>query len=256
MTRFQDQVAIVTGASEGIGRATAQTLARDGAAVLLVARNAGKLEEVAADIQSAGGRAIVVAGDAALAATADTAVARALDAWGRVDILVNNVGGSTILGELRAAPMEQFALEDWHKLVEFNLDPTFLFCRGVLPHMKRARLGKIVNVASIAARGLGTSSAGYCAAKAGIVALTKKLSLEAGPFNVNVNAIAPALTVTDRLRFFWEGKDQAEQQAYLETIALRRVGTAQDQANVACFLASADAAFVTGVTIDVNGGQY
>jgi len=151
--------------------------------------------------------------------------------------------------------MERFALGDWRRLMRFDLDPAFLFRRAVLPVMKEARFGKIANVAFIAARGLGTSLAAYCAAKAGIVAVTKRLSLEAGPSNINVNAVAPALTLTQRLRFFWDGKDEAQQQ-YLESIALRRVGTAEDQAGVICFLACAGAGFVTGLTLDVNGGQY
>lgn len=256
MRRFVDQVAVVTGASDGIGRATALRLAREGAAVLLVARGAQRLEALADEITASSGRAIAVAGDATLPATAVQAVERALAEWGRIDVLVNNVGGSTLVGELRAAPLERFAPADWQQLVAFNLDPVFLFCRAVLPVMKEARRGKIVNVTSIAARGLGTSSAAYCAAKAGVVALTKKLSFEAGPFNINVNAVAPALTLTDRLKFFWEQKSAAEQRQYLDGIALRRVGTAEDQANVICFLASADAGFVTGETLDVNGGQY
>ncbi len=256
MSRFQDQVAVITGASDGIGRATALTMAREGASVVLVARRQDKLQAVADEITAAGGQAIVIAGDATQAGLAETAVTSAERAWGRIDILVNNVGGATVI-EKPASTIDELSHADWQKLISFNLDATFHFCHAVIPVMKRRRFGKIVNVSSVAGRGLGVvSGCAYVAAKAGIIGLTKKLATEVGPWNINVNATAPSLTVTDRLQAYWQGMDEAAQQAYLEKIPLRRVGTAQDQANVICFLSSAQSSFLTGLTIDVTGGQF
>lgn len=254
--RFTDQVAVITGASDGIGKATALTMAREGAAVVLVARRVDRLESLAADIVNAGGRAIAVAGDATRPGLADTVVERAEREWGRIDILVNNIGGATVIDK-PASTIDELSHADWQKLLTFNLDATFHFCHAIVPVMKRRRFGKIVNVSSVAGRGLGgVSGCAYVAAKAGIIGLTKKLATEVGPWNINVNATAPALTVTDRLQAYWQGMDEAAQQAYIEKIPLRRVGTAQDQANVICFLSSQEASFLTGLTIDVTGGQF
>ena len=256
MSRFKDQVAVITGASDGIGKATALTMASEGAAVLLVARRAEKLEALVEEIVAAGGRAVAMPGDATKAGLAETVVAQAERKWGRVDILVNNVGGATVI-EKPASTIDELSHADWQKLIAFNLDATFHFCHAAVPVMKRRRFGKIVNVSSVAGRGQGVvSGCAYVAAKAGIIGLTRKLATEVGPWNINVNATAPSLTVTDRLQAYWQGMDEAGQQAYLEKIPLRRVGTAQDQANVICFLSSAQSSFLTGLTIDVTGGQY
>lgn len=255
MKRFEGQVAIVTGASDGIGRATADILARDGASVLLVARNAPRLDAAVAAIRETGGRAAGLAADATQQATAAEAVEQVLRDWGRLDILVNNVGGSTII-ENRTASIDELGFDDWNKLLSFNLDAMFHFCQAAVPVMKKARFGKIVNVSSVAGRGLGTAGCGYVAAKAAIVGVTKRMASEVGPWNINVNATAPALTVTDRLKEFWHGRGEAAQQDYLAQIPLRRVSTAVDQANVICFLASAEAGFLTGLTLNVDGGQH
>jgi NAD(P)-dependent dehydrogenase (short-subunit alcohol dehydrogenase family) len=182
-------------------------------------------------------------------------VRRAVDAHERIDILVNAVGGSTIISRPNAT-LEELTLEEWQKLIHFNLTGTFLFCHAVTPVMKRRGSGKIVNISSIAGRGLSrASSSAYATAKGGIIALTRKLSLELGPHGITVNAIAPSLTLSERIRPHWERRTDAERTAEIERTPLRRVANAEDQARVICFLASADADFVTGVTIDVTGGQ-
>ena len=174
--------------------------------------------------------------------------------FGVVDILVNAVGGSTVIPH-PGATMDQLSLADWHRLIAFNLDGTFLFCHAVVPIMKRQRRGKIVNLSSIAGRGLSrSSSAAYAAAKGGIIAFTRKLSFELGPYGITVNAIAPSLTLTERIRPHWERRSPEEQASEIARTPLRRVAEAADQAKVIAFLASADADFVTGVTIDVTGG--
>ena len=152
--------------------------------------------------------------------------------------------------------MDELTLDDWQRLIAFNLDGTFLFCHAVVPMMKRQRRGKIVNLASIAGRGLSeSSSAAYAAAKGGIIAFTRKLSFELGPFGINVNAIAPEPD-PDRTYPPALGAARPEDQAAeIERTPLRRVAEAPDQAKVICFLASSDADFVTGLTIDVTGGN-
>jgi len=173
---------------------------------------------------------------------------------GRIDILVNAVGGSTIIPQ-PAAPVEELTQDDWHRVLTFNLEGTFLFCHTVAPVMKRQGSGKVVNISSIAGRGISpTSSSAYAAAKGGIIAFTRKLAHELGPFGINVNAIAPSLTLTERIRPRWEQRSNEEQAQEIARTPLRRVAEAQDQARVLCFLASRDADFVTGVTIDVTGG--
>jgi len=173
---------------------------------------------------------------------------------GRIDVLVNAVGGSTVIARA-AATVDELSLAEWQRLLAFNLDGTFLFCHAVAPIMKRQRAGKIVNISSIAGRGISeSSSSAYAAAKGGIIAFTRKLAHELGPFGVNVNAIAPSLTLTERLRPRWDGWTDTQKADELARNPLRRVAEARDQARVIGFLASADADFVTGVTIDVTGG--
>ena len=154
-----------------------------------------------------------------------------------------------------AATVDELTLADWQRLIAFNLDGTFLFCHAVAPHMKRQGSGKIVNISSVAGRGLSAaSSSAYAAAKGGIIAFTKKLAHELGPFGVTVNAIAPSMTLTERIRPHWERRTAEQQAQEVARTPLRRVAEARDQARVICFLASQDADFVSGVTIDVTGG--
>jgi len=255
--RFAGKVAMITAAANGIGRATATIMVREGATVIAVDNHQARLDEAVPSLREAGGKAGKVEGrlvDALDAAQVDAVVAEAARDHGRIDILVNAVGGSTVI-DRPTATTEELTFADWQKLIAFNLDGTFLFTHAVIPVMKRWRGGKIVNLASIAGRGLSVnSSSAYAAAKGGIIAFTRKLAHELGPEGINVNAIAPSLTLTERLLPHWEKRSQASQAEEIERTPLRRVAQAVDQANVICFLASSDADFVTGLTIDVTGG--
>jgi NAD(P)-dependent dehydrogenase (short-subunit alcohol dehydrogenase family) len=253
--RFTDKVALITAAASGIGRATADIMAKEGATVVGVDNNAERLGAMVAELTAAGGKAHGRPADALDPAQVDALVAGVAREFGHIDILVNAVGGSTIIPR-SGRTVDELNLEDWQRLIAFNLDATFLFTHAVAPVMKRQRQGKIVNLSSIAGRGRSvSSSAAYAAAKGGIIAFTKKIAYELGPFGITVNAIAPSRTLTERIRPRWDQQSPEEQQAEIDSTPLRRIAEAVDQARVICFLASADADFVTGVTIDVTGGN-
>ncbi len=252
--RFKDRVALITAAASGIGRATAEIIGAEGGIVVGVDVDEGRLEKAMAAIRDAGGRAHARRADARDGAQVGEVVTSVVRELGRLDILLNAVGGSTTIAR-PAATVDELTLAEWQQLIAFNLDATFLCCNAVAPVMKRQRSGKIVNISSIAGRGLSaSSSSAYAAAKGGIIAFTRKLAHELGPFGVNVNAIAPSLTLTERIRPRWEQRTAEEQAQEIARTPLRRVAEARDQARVICFLASPDADFVTGVTIDVTGG--
>lgn len=254
MSRFRDRVALITAAGAGIGRATAEIIGAEGGIVVGVDTDSARLEKAMAGIRDAGGRAHARQANALEAAQATDVVAGVLREFGRIDILLNAVGGSTVIPK-PAATVDELTFDDWQKLITFNLNATFLFSNAVVPVMKRQGSGKIVNISSIAGRGLSaSSSSAYATAKGGIIAFTKKLASELGPFGITVNAIAPSLTLTERIRPHWDRRSTEEQAREIARTPLRRVAEARDQARVICFLASADADFVTGVTIDVTGG--
>jgi NAD(P)-dependent dehydrogenase (short-subunit alcohol dehydrogenase family) len=253
--RFQDKVAVITAVASGIGRATADIMASEGAVVVGVDNNSDRLEATVAALRQAGTRGHGRVCDALDAAQVEATVTSIAQEFGTIDILVNAVGGSTIISK-SGASVDELSFADWKRLIDFNLDGTFLFTHAVVPVMKRQRSGKIVNLSSIAGRGLSvSSSSAYAAAKGGIIAFTRKLAFELGPFGININAIAPSRTLTERIRPRWNQQSPEDQQAEIDRTPLRRIAEAPDQAKVICFLASSDADFVTGVTIDVTGGN-
>src|SRR5216684_8480964 len=226
-----------------------------GAIIVAVDNNVERLDRTVSEIGAAGGRAHGRLCDALDAAQVDALVAAVAREFGSIDILVNAVGGSTIIAK-SGATVDELSFEDWQSLIDFNLSGTFLFTHAVVPVMKQQNSGKIINLSSIAGRGLSaSSSSAYAAAKGGIIAFTRKLAFELGPWGININAIAPSRTLTERIRPRWNQSSPEDQQAEIERTPLRRVAEAVDQAKVICFLASSDADFVTGVTIDVTGGN-
>jgi NAD(P)-dependent dehydrogenase (short-subunit alcohol dehydrogenase family) len=250
--RFKGKIALITAAANGIGRATAEIMAQEGATVICVDNHPERLDAAVTALgKGTNGRLC----DALDQTQVDAVVTGVTKEFGRIDILVNAVGGSTIIAK-PSATVDEHSLDDWQRVIKFNLDGTFLFTHAVVPIMKRQNAGKIINLASIAGRGMSIASGcAYAAAKGGIIAFTRKLSFELGPFGININAIAPSLTLTERIRPHWNQRSPEAQAAQVESTPLRRVAEASDQAKVICFLASSDADFVTGLTIDVTGGQ-
>ncbi|MCA8928673.1 MAG: SDR family oxidoreductase [Alphaproteobacteria bacterium] len=253
--RFENKIALITAAGAGIGKATTEILVREGATVIAVENQQDRLDALVASLDNQPGRVVPRCIDAMDEVQARQCVQQAIDEFGRIDILVNAVGGSTIIPKPNV-DIDQMPLSDWQKILDFNLTATFLFTNAVVPHMKANKYGKIVDLASIAGRGTSfESSSPYAVAKGGIIAMVRRLSFELGPYGICINAIAPSLTLTERITPHWERRSAEDKANELKRFPLGRVAVAEDQAKVIAFLASSDADFVTGVTIDVNGGQ-
>ena len=253
--RFEGKVAIITAAGAGIGRATTEIIVREGGTVVAVENQQARLDAMAQALANQPGKVVPMCIDAMDEAQAKQAVQDVADRFGHIDILVNAVGGSTIIPK-PDVNIDEMPFDDWQKILNFNLSATFHFINAAVPHMKAQKSGKIVNLASIAGRGTSfKSSSPYAVAKGGIIAMTRKLAFELGPHGICINAIAPSLTLTERLMPHWEVRDEDNQAAEVAKVPLGRIALAEDQAKVIAFLASSDADFVNGQTIDVNGGQ-
>ncbi len=240
------KTALITGASRGIGRACALELAKAGCRIALAARNREKLDAVAEEVRALGRDAYVVEIDLGNAASIKEAFAKTSAEFGPIDILVNN-GGITRDGlALRMKP------EDWTAVIETNLTGSFLCIQQVLQGMMRARWGRIVNISSVVGESGNAGQANYVASKAGLIGLTKTIAQEMASRNITVNAVAPGYIETDMTGVLT--KEQKD--AMLTRIPLRRAGTGADVAAAVRFLASDDAAYITGHVLDVNGGMY
>ena len=243
MFSLEGQTAIVTGAAEGIGEATAGRLAQAGATVALADRNLGGAEAAAARI---GGTAFAVELDVTDRVSAERATAGVLARTGRIDVLVNNAG----IGG-RAAPLWEQSDEDWHACLSINLTGVFHCCRAVISHMRARRYGRIVNVASIAGKEGNPNMTAYSASKAGVIAFTKSLAKEVAPEGICVNSITPAVIRTRILSQI----TQAQVDYMVQRIPMGRTGTVEEVAALIHFLASPDCSFITGACYDISGGR-
>jgi NAD(P)-dependent dehydrogenase (short-subunit alcohol dehydrogenase family) len=243
---LQDRVAIVTGASQGIGRAIAVELGRAGAHVVACSRRLDAVERVAASVRAEGRRALAVACDVGDAEQVDAAVARMLDAFGRVDLLVNNAGYRI------RSPFEQLPRREWDAMVRTNLTGVFLFCQAVGRVMIDQRAGKIVNVTSVAGRTGSRGMACYAATKAAVTVLTQSLGAEWAKHGVTVNAVAPGPVETEGVLEVWKTPAMIAQAA--REVPLQRLGRPEEVAWAVIFLASDQANFITGETLYVSGG--
>jgi 3-oxoacyl-[acyl-carrier protein] reductase len=241
-----NRIALVTGASRGIGKACALELAKAGAKLALAARQLDKLEEVAVEIRAAGGEAFVVALDLSSHDSIKDAISKVAKEFGRIDILVNNAGVTKDGLALRMKP------DDWNMVLQTNLSGAFYCIQQVISPMMRERWGRIVNISSVVGQAGNAGQANYVASKAGLIGLTKSLAQELGSRNITVNAVAPGFIETDMTH----GLKDEHKAKITAGIPLGRIGNPGEVAAAVRFLCSEEASYITGNVIDVNGGMY
>jgi 3-oxoacyl-[acyl-carrier protein] reductase len=245
MMRFNDRVAIVTGASRGIGRAIATRLAAEGATVVAAARSDNAKDTVAA-ITAAGGKAEIATADMTDTASLEALVTGVMQRHGRIDVLVSNAGIA------RDQLMLRMKRPDWDEVIATNLTAAFTLCQVVLKPMIKQRSGRIVAISSVVGQTGNAGQANYAASKAGLIGFCKSLAREVASRNITVNVVAPGLIETDMTKTISADaeKDWSSQ------IPLGRTGSAEEVASAVCFLASDEASYITGQVLGVNGGMY
>ena len=246
MSTLAGRIALVTGASQGIGRACALELAKTGASVALAARNVEKLGEVAAEIAAAGGTAHAFALDVSNEESIKECAKAVIAHFGGVQILVNNAG---ITRDILALRMKR---KDWDDVLMTNLTGAFLLTQAMMSSMVKNRWGRIINITSVVGETGQAGQANYAASKAGMIGLTKSLARELGSRSITVNAVAPGYIETAMTAILTDD----QKNAMTQHIPLARVGMDLDIAHAVAFLASEEAGYITGHTLDVNGGMY
>jgi len=240
------RTALITGASRGIGKACAQSLAAAGYKLILAARALDKLEETAQLTRASGAETFVVEMDLANSDSIAAATAKATKEFGKIEILVNNAG---ITKDGLAVRMKK---ADWENVINTNLSGSFYVTQQVLQGMMRERWGRIVNISSVVGEKGNPGQANYVASKAGLIGLTKSLAMELGSRNITVNAVAPGFISTEMTH----GLPEELKQRMIDETPLKRMGTPEDIAAAVKFLVSEEANFITGHVLDVNGGIY
>jgi len=246
MFSLRDKVAVVTGASQGIGRDTAHALAEAGAKVAVAARNEEKLAELVQEITAKGGEAFAVKMDVADIDQIKSGFKAILEKFGKIDILVNNAAITRDSLAIRMKP------DDWDAVIRTNLTGAHFCIQQVLSPMMKARAGRIINISSVVAESGNSGQANYVAAKAGIIGLTKAIAIEIASRNITVNAVAPGFVESPMTAVL---PDKVKEELKVR-IPLGRMGTGKDVAASIVFLASDEAAYITGHVLDVNGGMY
>jgi 3-oxoacyl-[acyl-carrier protein] reductase len=243
---LKDKVAVVTGASRGIGKSISLALARQGAKVVAVDISLKGMDELLAEIKALGSEGIAVEGNVTVSADTDAMIEKAVAAYGRVDILVNNAGIT------RDGLLMRMKDEDWDAVLTVNLKGAFLCTRAASKVMTKQRFGRIINIASVVGQMGNAGQANYCASKAGLMGLTRSNARELAKRNITVNAVAPGFIVSDMT----EALPDKVKQEMAAQIPLERFGTADDIANAVVFLATDASAYITGQVLAVNGGMY
>jgi 3-oxoacyl-[acyl-carrier protein] reductase len=248
MNKLSNKVALVTGSSRGIGAAIAKRFAQEGAKVIVHGRDVAALTAVRTEIEEAGGQAIQVRADVTSFAEIETMRQQVGQQFGPIDILVANVGANLTM----PGPMEEISVEGWRASVDLNLTGTFLTIKSILPGMKERGTGNIITISSAAGRRAHPRSpAPYAAAKAGIQLLTQDLAIQAGPYGIRANCIAPETILTGRNE---RQIPDAVKQTLIDSHPVQRLGTPEDVAEAALYLASDDSGWITGIVLDVAGG--
>ncbi|HEX9778928.1 MAG TPA: 3-oxoacyl-[acyl-carrier-protein] reductase [Geopsychrobacteraceae bacterium] len=242
----QDKVAVVTGASRGIGRSISLALAGQGAKIVAVDIDLEATEAFVAELKAQGTEAVAVQGNVTVTAEVEAMFKSALDAFGRVDILINNAGIT------RDALLLRMKDEDWDAVLTVNLKGAFLCSRAAAKVMSKQRYGRIVNIASVVGQMGNAGQANYCASKAGLMGLTRSNARELARRNVTVNAVAPGFIATEMT----DALPEKKREELSAQIPLERLGSADDIAHAVLFLASDQAAYITGQVLGVNGGMY
>ena len=245
--RLAEQVALVTGASRGIGAVIAQRLAQEGAkvAVNYQTSEAAALRVVRL-IAEAGGESAMMAGDVSQEKDADALVKQVMEQWGRIDVLVNNAGITRDRLLLRMTP------EDWDRVLEVNLRGAFLCTKYVMPHLIRQRQGRVINISSVVGLGGNPGQANYAASKAGLIGFTKAVAREVASRNITVNALAPGFIDTGGMV---DQMTEEARQTVLSRIPMERFGSADDVAEAVSFLCGSGAGYITGQVITIDGGM-
>lgn len=247
--RFKNKVAIISGGTAGMGKAAAIGFAKEGASVVINGRNEERLNRTAEEIRAVGGAVTTAQGDITKSKSIKAIVAKALEQYGKVDILFNYVGGDPDLGPLK--PFTEQTEGFWDRMIDINLKSTILLCRAVIDSMIRQKYGKIINTGAIAGRIGGPRMALYSAVKGGVIAFTKALALEMAPYHINVNCVSPGSIDTPGFNKIFADVNKNEAASIT---ALKRVGRPEEVASAVLYLASDDAAFITGQTLAVDGG--
>lgn len=253
MQSFKDQVAIITGSTDGIGLSTACLLAEAGAAVVINGRDMNKLQDAERKILLAANNGVLAfQGDITKKEVRESIVGETIKRFNRIDILINNVGGGTDVHRI-----EDVSDEEWQQSMDFNLNTCFAMCRTVISFMRTQKYGRIVNVSSLAGRFRGRlSGPHYSAAKAGMLGLTRHLAWDLAADGIAVNAVAPGFVETRRALEKWNRHSVEEKARFIEQIPLHRFANPEEIATAIVFLASPAASYITGATLDVNGGFY
>ena len=242
--RLKDRKAIVTGAGQGIGRSIALKMAHEGADVVIAEMNPDSGNQTKKEVEALGRKALFFAVDVADQRKVKGMVEEVLRRWGKIDILVNNAGFD------RGATLLKVREEDWDAILGVHLKGTLNCIQAVAPHMIENSYGKIINISSILGKSGAISGISYSSAKAGIIGLTKSVARELGRYQINVNVVLPGLILTPTIAKMAE----KYQNMIIEATPLRRIGQPEEVANVVAFLASDEASFMTGATVDVSGG--
>jgi NAD(P)-dependent dehydrogenase (short-subunit alcohol dehydrogenase family) len=254
MQRLSGKVALVTGSSQGLGCTIAQSLAAAGASVVITDLDMKQIMNTVTNLENLGLKVLGFQMDVTSRDQIEETLDAVISEWGKLDILVNNAGGALHT----PYRLEEIEESHWDLVVDVNLKGTFLCCQAAIPLMVKQKEGVIVNISALAGH-WRASLAGvqYTAAKAGVEGLTRQLAYDWGPKGIRVNAIAPTITLTgERMKNLWSTKSEEEQAKVIQQIPLRRLAEPTELADVVVYLASDEARYITGTTLDVSGGRY